>query len=56
VIDTLAEALQDAVSDPAVAEQLSQNGAEPNPMGPGELRDLIEVELELYREIVDSMN
>lgn len=55
-IKKLAEALQDAVSDPEVAQQLGQNGAEATVMGAEEYRDLIASELKTYGAIVDAMD
>jgi tripartite-type tricarboxylate transporter receptor subunit TctC len=55
-IEVLAETLREAVSDPAVAEQLANNGAEANPMGPDEFRELIASEMEVYGSIVEAMN
>jgi tripartite-type tricarboxylate transporter receptor subunit TctC len=56
IIDVLAEALQDAVADEAIAEQLRSNGAEPNPMEPEAFRELIASEMDVYRAVVDAMN
>jgi tripartite-type tricarboxylate transporter receptor subunit TctC len=56
IVDVLAEALQEAVADEAIAEQLRSNGAEPNPMGPEAFRELIASEMDVYRAVVDAMN
>lgn len=56
IVDKLAETLSDAVSDPVVAKQLAQNGAEANAMGPEEYNELISSELETYSAIVDEMD
>ncbi len=56
VIATLAEALSESLQDEAVAEQLASNGAEPSPMTPEEFRQLILDEMDVYGEIVASMD
>ncbi len=56
VIATLSAALNDALTDPAVREQLASNGADPAAMSPSEFRDLIGSELDVYGAIVEAMN
>jgi tripartite-type tricarboxylate transporter receptor subunit TctC len=56
VIAILSDALADAVADPEVAQQLSNNGADPSAMGPEEFRQLIQSELDVYGNIVASMD
>lgn len=55
-IDRIAAALEDALQDPAVREQLSANGADPAAMSPTAFRNLIESELDVYRGIVAAIN
>lgn len=56
VIDRLHEEVVAVVSDPAVAEQLANNGAEPTTTTPAEFRELIEQELVTYGQIVESLD
>lgn len=55
IVDKLASALNEAVNDPGVAEQLSNNGAEPTTMTPEEFRTLISEELVTYGAIVAAL-
>ncbi|TVQ38202.1 MAG: hypothetical protein EA356_03125 [Geminicoccaceae bacterium] len=52
----LAAALDDALNDPAVREQLASSGADPSRMSPADFRALIASELEIYGAIVAEMN
>jgi tripartite-type tricarboxylate transporter receptor subunit TctC len=52
VIDRLSAALNDAVADPKVAQQLAASGADASRMSPAEFRDLIAREMDVYGKIV----
>jgi tripartite-type tricarboxylate transporter receptor subunit TctC len=55
VVKRLHQELTAVVKDPAVAEQLVKNGAEPATTTPEEFRQLIREELGIYRRIIDAL-
>ena len=55
VIARLSKSLNEVVSDPAVAKQLANTGADATIMSQPEFKKLIAVELDIYKKIVDGM-
>ena len=55
VIARLSKSLNEVVSDPAVAKQLANTGADATIMSQPEFKKLIAVELDIYKKIVDAM-
>jgi tripartite-type tricarboxylate transporter receptor subunit TctC len=55
VVARLNEALNDALDDPEVVQQLAASGAEASKLSPSEFRQLIADEMEVYGRIVSSM-
>jgi tripartite-type tricarboxylate transporter receptor subunit TctC len=55
VIARLSKSLNEVVSDPAVAKQLANTGADATIMSQPEFKKLIAAELDIYKKIVDGM-
>ena len=55
VIARLSKSLNEVVSDPAVAKQLANTGADATIMSQPEFKKLIAAELDIYKKIVDAM-
>ena len=55
VIERLSKSLNEVISDPAVAKQLANTGADATIMSQPEFKKLIAVELDIYKKIVDGM-
>lgn len=55
VIERLSKSLNEVISDPAVAKQLANTGADATKMSQSEFKKLIVTELDIYKKIVDGM-
>ena len=55
VIARLSKSLNEVISDPAVAKQLANTGADATIMSQPEFKKLIAAELDIYKKIVDGM-
>lgn len=55
VIERLSKSLNEVISDPAVAKQLANTGADATKMSQAEFKKLISAELDIYKKIVDGM-
>jgi len=55
VIQRLSKSLNEVISDPAVAKQLANTGADATKMSQPEFKNLIATELDIYKKIVDGM-
>ncbi len=55
VIERLSKSLNEVISDPAVAKQLANTGADVTKMSQPEFKKLIATELDIYKKIVDGM-
>ena len=55
VIERLSKSLNEVISDPAVAKQLANTGADATKMSQQEFKKLIVTELDIYKKIVDGM-
>ena len=55
VIERLSKSLNEVISDPAVAKQLANTGADATQMSQQDFKKLIVTELDIYKKIVDGM-
>lgn len=55
VIERLSKSLNEVISDPAIAKQLANTGADVTKMSQPEFKKLIITELDIYKKIVDGM-